>query len=540
MRLICTYQGKSRVVDSAAAEIIFGRADGRFPIGLDLAPDPKVSRLHGRIWFEAGTYWIEDLGSSRGTQLNGVELKGRPKQQLRSSDEIVAGDTTMRVESLRGAADVAQTNYLAEGTALLSSKNHSSSTVSISHDLDAQESAVLPSLPDAQNYSARLNLICDLPLQFAAKVKLESLLPLIVDRLMEVFPEVESWALVLHDPTSDSLLLKAYRCAHHPNVSETLARRAMRDKKAFIWKNVPGDVSQSIVQSSLEIGMYAPLLWQGEALGVICGGMTFPATPPAEHDLRLLVLVAQYAAMAVAGHRLQAEISRQSAEKSNLLRQFSPKVAERLISHRGKLKLGGERSQVTVLNADMRGFTKLSMSMDPDDVVQMLNHYFEDLVPAIFSNQGTVDKFVGDAILAVFGSPEADPQQQRHAVQAALEMQAAVAKVNELDRLRGAASPQFGIGIHYGEVIHGFVGTADRMEFTVIGDAVNRASRYCSAAEAGQVLISPEVYERIWSAVEAERLSIKTKEGDFVAYKVNALKSAGEAPIAVPKTGSGN
>jgi adenylate cyclase len=268
--------------------------------------------------------------------------------------------------------------------------------------------------------------------------------------------------------------------------------------------------------------------------------MTFPATPPAEHDLRLLVLVAQYAAMAVAGHRLQAEISRQSAEKSNLLRQFSPKVAERLLSHRGKLKLGGERSQVTVLNADMRGFTKLSMSMDPDDVVQMLNHYFEVLVPAIFSNQGTVDKFVGDAVLAVFGSPEADPQQQRHAVQAALEMQAAVAKLNELERLRGAASPQFGIGIHYGEVIHGFVGTADRMEFTVIGDAVNRASRYCSAAEPGQVLISPEVYERIWSGVDAEQLSIKTKEGDFVAYKVNALKSAGDAPIAVPRAGSGN
>lgn len=219
MRLLCTYQGKSRAVDSAAAEIIFGRADGRFPIGLDLAPDPKVSRLHGRIWFEAGTYWIEDLGSSRGTQLNGVELKGRPKQQLRPSDEIAAGDTTIQIQSLRGTADVAQTNYLAEGTALLSTKNHSSSTVAIAHDLDAQDSAILPSLLDAKEFSARLSLICDLPLQFAAKVKLESLLPLIVDRLMEVFPDVESWALVLHDPASDSLLLKAYRCATHPNVS---------------------------------------------------------------------------------------------------------------------------------------------------------------------------------------------------------------------------------------------------------------------------------------------------------------------------------
>jgi len=119
MRIICTYQGNAKIVTPSASELVFGRADGKFQIGLDLAPDQKVSRLHGRIWFEGGKYWIEDLKSSRGTLLNGQQIKGQPKQLLHSNDEIYVGETTLRVEDLDSVADVAQTNYLADGRALL-------------------------------------------------------------------------------------------------------------------------------------------------------------------------------------------------------------------------------------------------------------------------------------------------------------------------------------------------------------------------------------------------------------------------------------
>jgi adenylate cyclase len=372
-------------------------------------------------------------------------------------------------------------------------------------------------------------VICDLPLQFCAKTKLESLLPAIVDRLVEVIPKGQSWAVVLHDPQTDALLLKAHNFTREPYLSETLARRSMSEQKAFIWKrNIEADVSMSVVQNPVDIGMYAPLLWQGEALGVVCGGALKADSTFTEEDLRLLVVVAQYAAMAVGTHRLQASLRRETSAKTNLLRQFSPKIAERLLTHRGRLRLGGDRSEVTILNADIRGFTALASEMDADDVVQMLNDYFAVVVPVLFARNGTIDKYMGDAILAVFGSPEYDRNHHQNAVAAAVEMQAAVEKLNEVRRQQGEPCREFGIGIHCGEVVHGFVGTMDRMEFTVIGDTVNRTARYCAAAAGGEILISSDMYERVWRAADTERTTIKTKhEGDFVAYRVKSLKPPG-------------
>jgi len=128
---------------------------------------------------------------------------------------------------------------------------------------------------------------------------------------------------------------------------------------------------------------------------------------------------------------------------------------------------------------------------------------------------------------SAYGSPESDPDQHQNAILAAGEIQVAVAKLNEARKCRGEPCPEFGIGIHCGEVVHGFVGTSDRMEFTVIGDVVNRTARYCAAAAGGEVLISPEVYERVWRIADTERVTIKTKhEGDFVAYRVKGVKES--------------
>jgi adenylate cyclase len=377
----------------------------------------------------------------------------------------------------------------------------------------------------------RLRLICDLPLQFSSKATQEVLLPAVVESLCQLFPKGESWALVLREPNTDQLLLKAYNSARQPYLSETLARRAMAEQKAFIWKrNVEQDVSRSIMEHAIDLGMYAPLLWQSEVFGVICGGALSSMTDFTEQDLRLLVVVAQYAAMAVAAHHVQAMLRKEWTAKANLMRQFSPKVAERLLLLRGRLRLGGERSEVTILNADIRGFTNLAREMEPDDVVQLLNDYFAAVVPVLFAHNGTIAKYIGDAILAVFGSPESDPDQQQNAVLAAQEIKLAVAKLNDERRRRGEPCPEFGIGIHCGEVGHGFVGTVDRMEFTVIGDAVNRTARYCAAAAGGEVLISPEVYERVWKMADTERVTIKTKhEGDFVSYRVKGIKAAVQA-----------
>jgi adenylate cyclase len=538
MRITCLHRDTKRVWETPETEVFFGRAEEKWPTVLDLSPDQKVSRLHGRIWEEDGLCWIEDLNSSRGTLLNGIEIKGRGKQQLRDDDSAVVGQTILRVDfgEMRSAGG---TNYLEHGTILPPEKHPAESGVAIGKDLDATAVAPVP-IDDAESPSARrLKMVCDLPFQFATKTKLESILPAIVDHLAEAIPTGESWALVLREPGTDSLLLKAYRYVQQPYLSETLLRRAMNDRKAFVWKrNAELSISGSIAQSGIEIGMYAPLLWQGEALGAICAGARSPATVFTDEDVRLMVVVGQYAAMAVATHRLQVKLRQESLIKANLLRQFSPKVADQLLAHRGRLRLGGQRSEVTILNSDIRCFTKFAQEMDPYDVVDMLNDYLGVVVPVIFAHNGTVDKFMGDAILAVFGSPEPDPRQHENAIRAAMEMQSAVAKLNEVRELRGASCRDFGIGIHCGEVVHGFVGTADRMEFTVIGDAVNRAARYCVAAVGGEVLISPEMHERVWRFAETEQTTIKTKhEGDFIAHRVKCLKEGSGMTGAPSPTG---
>jgi adenylate cyclase len=284
-------------------------------------------------------------------------------------------------------------------------------------------------------------------------------------------------------------------------------------------------LSGSIVQKRVQTGIYAPLLWRGEAFGAVCVDSSNPGATFTEEAMRLLLVIAQYAAMAIATHQLQEKLRQESAARTNLMRQFSPKVAERLLKHRGRLQLGGERSDVTILCADIRGFTKMSTGLEADQVVEMLNECFAYLVPVIFAFQGTVDKYIGDAILAIFGSPEPDPEHSEKAVHAAREMQLAMTKLNSVRAARKMSPIEIGIGIHRGEVVHGFIGTADRMEFTVIGDAVNRASRYCAGGTAGEIMISPEVHERVWKLVETQRISLPTKhEGDFVAHRVKKLK----------------
>ncbi|MFZ3217988.1 MAG: adenylate/guanylate cyclase domain-containing protein [Candidatus Acidiferrales bacterium] len=512
------------------SDFVLGRAHENSPVLFDLSPDKKISRAHARIWKEGKGYWLEDLQSSRGTRLNGVEITGMGKQRIHTGDVIVVGETTLRIESLELQDALAQTSYLENGAKLAAENQQADAGVNIARNLDATVFDPAPTRGAGNAWALRLRLICELPLQFAAKTELKELLPTIVDRLVELIPNGESWALALLDPKTNTLLLKAHRSRYEPHVSDSLSRRAIGGRQAFIWNRaVPGDISGTILQSAIVTGMYAPLLWQDEAFGVICAESRSPENVFGEEDLRLIVFMAQYAAMAVGSHRLQEKLRDESVLSAKLLRQFSPKVAERILTHRGHLRLGGEQSEVTILNWDIRGFTMLTREMQPDETVEMLNDYFAALVPIIFAQQGTIDKFMGDAILAVFGSPEHDPKQYEHAILAAVEMLAAAARVNESRRARGLPCAESGIGIHCGEVVHGFVGTADRMEFTVIGDVVNKAARYCTAAGGGQVLISPEVHERVWRIVQVEKTTIETKhEGNFTAYRVNGMKAGPE------------
>jgi len=166
--------------------------------------------------------------------------------------------------------------------------------------------------------------------------------------------------------------------------------------------------------------------------------------------------------------------------------------------------------------------------MEPELVVQTLNDMFHDLTPIVLKYNGTVDKYMGDAILAVFGSPDPDTEQWENAARAALEMQAVI---NHLvsGRWKGRPAFRIGIGIHTGPVIHGFIGAPERMEYTVIGSTINTASRYCAGAAAGEVLISPATYARLHQCIDVDHppREIETKhEGKLKAYLVRGWMGA--------------
>ena len=538
MKIVVCYRDTEKIWETREPDVVFGRTGEKSEAALDLFPDKKVSREHGRIWEEGGIHWIEDLNSKGGTLLNGREIKGQGKHQLRIGDLIVAGDTTLRIELPRLPEEPSQTRYLEQGSILLPDTGQGD--VATAGDLSAILLNAVPVEVVGEEAARRLKVICDIPLQLAGKTNREALLRVIVDRLVELLPNATSVGLVLRDSNTDALLLKAYHSDRFCSVSETLARRAVESRKAFIWKrSVAGDLSGTLLAGPIAVGMYAPLLWQEEALGLICADSHKPDAAFTEDDLRLMVMVAQSAAMTVANHDLQEKLRRESAVKANLLRQFSPALAERLLAHRGQLQLGGERREVTLLCSDIRGFTMMASQMQPDEILGTLNEYFGYLVPVIFANHGMIDKFMGDAILAVFGSPEPDPAHHEHAVRAALEMQAVLAWLNAARSDRGERICQVGIGVHCGEVVQGFVGTADRMEFTVIGDVVNRTSRYTAGASGEQILISPDLHERVWRLVEAEKTTIATKhEGDLAAYRVLGLKAGRRDPSgATPGAG---
>jgi adenylate cyclase len=380
--------------------------------------------------------------------------------------------------------------------------------------------------------SGRDALFYDLPLAMASQPNFQALLDCVLAAVLKFFPAAERAALLVRERTTNRLVLQAHLPPGKPSASIELADHVLKKNTALIWHPAAAtstnDVgAKSMAQFQTACAMYAPLHWQQELLGVLCVDTKNAATTFSADDLRLFIAIAHHVALSIYSQRLMLDLQSQNQLLQRLLTHFSPKLRQRLVERasKGRLTLGGERSEVSILFSDIRGFTTMSAGMEPDDVVNMLNDYFGALVEAIFKHEGTVDKFIGDAILAVFGSPDPDPKHHEQALHAALAMQAGMQKVNDVRKARGLPTCEIGIGLHSGEVLHGFVGSQDRLEFTVVGDAVNRASRYCSAAGAGEILLSQEFHRHVWREIDVETREVPTKhEGTWSAFSVVKTK----------------
>jgi adenylate cyclase len=524
MRIRYRYRATEKIFDRLVEAVVLGRPRHGLHVDIDLTPDLRVSRPHARISIVNGEYWIEDLGSVNGTELEGHAINGMGKVRFEPGQPIRISETMIEVERLSLKPDLNR-SWADEDRTLIDTPD---AHLEIAESIDAAGPLFEPGRSFDPDRMQALTSLYELPLRFGDQADFDSLLQTVIDGLVVIIPGASHAALLLDDPVSGELLLKAHLPAGQPSVSMALASRAITRRQGFIWRDRV-DPSRIPLANRINTGMYVPLIWKDRVLGAACvdnieGGAIFSTD-----DLRLVLTIGHYIAMAAVHNQLQNELNRSSVLLSRLLTNFSPKLRETLLSRaaQGRLRLGGQRSEVVLLEADIRGFTRLTSRMDPDDVMDLLNDYFTAVGDIIFKHDGTVDKINGDAVFAVFGSPEPDPLRHEKAVRAALAIQSAVLEVSEVRKRRDQVVCTIGIGVHCGEVLHGFIGSNDRMQLTLIGDAANWTARFCAGAGGGEILISPALHQRLWRHIDAEFIKIETKhEGQLSGYRLKGTKSS--------------
>ncbi|MBX7066829.1 MAG: HAMP domain-containing protein [Parachlamydiales bacterium] len=233
--------------------------------------------------------------------------------------------------------------------------------------------------------------------------------------------------------------------------------------------------------------------------------------------------------LAKALNQMCGELQEKEKLKAGFSHYVSKHVLERIVKEKGVTKLEGEKRKITVLFADIRGFTHIAEQMPPEEVVKLLNEYFKVMLEIIFKHNGMLDKFIGDGIMAEFGVPIDDPAQERNAISAAIEMYQHLALLRQKWKSEGKPDLDIGIGIHTGEAIVGSIGTEDRMEFTAIGDTVNIASRVQNITKDAHfpILVTESTFKNIRNEFPYKELGPMTLTGRDQPINVYAILHPG-------------
>ena len=214
------------------------------------------------------------------------------------------------------------------------------------------------------------------------------------------------------------------------------------------------------------------------------------------------------------------KMQKAAAQRDRFQRLLSPDLAEMVVSGELSVEKGGEDRFATVLFADIRGFTTISESIQASHMLQLLNEHYENIVEIVFKYEGTVDKFIGDAIMVIWGAPISHSDDPHRAVKAALAIQKSMARFNADRILSGELPIEVGIGISTGKLVAGYIGSSRTMSYSVIGDTVNISARLCSAAKPNQILISENTARHLPDNIKKKALTPIKAKGKFNPLKV--------------------
>jgi adenylate cyclase len=249
-------------------------------------------------------------------------------------------------------------------------------------------------------------------------------------------------------------------------------------------------------------------------------------------DLDFMSSFANQAAIAIENAQLYEKVKEEERIRERLQRFFSPGVVSEIMSDKRAVSLGGENRTATILFSDIRGFTSLTERIPSITSVEILNDFLSSMSEEVFTHEGTLDKYIGDCVMAIFGAPVAHQDDALRAIKAALGMKKRVQQLRERWRNKIDASMlkvfEIGIGIHTGEVIAGNIGSIKRMEYTVVGTAVNLASRLESVAKRGQIIISRSTYACTKEFIEAKQLlpvELKNISRPVEVFEVTGLRT---------------
>lgn len=277
-------------------------------------------------------------------------------------------------------------------------------------------------------------------------------------------------------------------------ISRTITRKVMTDGVALLSQDARADAEfsgvDSIVTQGVRSTICAPLVTESGVHGALYADRLDPFATFSPDDLALLSAVAAQVAVAVETIRAHERLAREEVARANYSRFLPEYVVRQLLEKPESFALGGVNQTVTVLFADIRGFTRFAEREKPEKLLQLLNRYFSEMTEVIFAYGGTLDKYIGDGLMALFGAPTVSPDDADNAIRAAIAMQRKLEDLNKKLKTEGFDELGIGIGLHTGEAIVGYIGSERRSEYTAIGDTVNLAARLESNALAGQILMS--------------------------------------------------
>ncbi len=465
--------------------------------------DPTISRRHAELLATSSSVVVRDLGSSNGTFVGGervTEVKLHPNDgiifgkvtfEIRGQAELLvddataeirsraarAGTTIMRQVPVPGAEEALASALLASGA----TRTDETATILSQHERDRRRLSLLVEISKALTRSTSEEALLERMLDFAFRVV-----------------DIEYAAIQLFDGATLSRTQDG--SPEMRPLPAGMIRTAIEQQVAILSDTM--DATQRPTPTSSNPGPHAaacaPLIAsEKRVIGVLYVEAKGLAIHLSDEELDLLVAFAGIGAVALDNLQFAERSRRETKVRENFERFFTPHMADRIATMTGDVSLGGERRMVSVLFADIRGFTPIAASMAPDDTARLLSEFFTEMVECVFRHGGTLDKFMGDAVMAQWGAPLSAADDADRAVSAALDMLDSVTQLNEKWEKEGRPTIQIGIGLNTGIAFAGHTGSVRRLEYTVIGDSVNTASRLCAWAEGGEILVSESVRDAL-------------------------------------------